>query len=80
MNVLPTNVLYAVPGMPLCAVCCNTVLANLNARAYLGGGGTANMVDIDLFANSGSSQTGHVRFRYSDQYGHRGLTRYDFHV
>lgn len=43
-----------VPGLPLCSLYCNTVLANLNARAYLGGRETTNINDLDLFANSSS--------------------------
>ena len=43
-----------VSGLPLCPLYCNTLLANLNARAYLGGGETSNVISMDLFASSRS--------------------------
>ena len=43
--------LYIVPGVPICGVYCNTLLANLNARVYLGGN-TTQIVDMDLFTSS----------------------------
>ena len=40
--------------MPLCSLYCNTLLANLNARAYIGGGETRNIVDMDFFTSYNS--------------------------
>ncbi|KAG6372768.1 hypothetical protein JVT61DRAFT_7166 [Boletus reticuloceps] len=40
--------------IPLCAVYCNTLLANLNARAYVMGTETTFNVDLDLFSGPSS--------------------------
>ena len=40
---------YIAPAYAVGSLYCNTILANLNARAYLGGGETTNIVDVDLF-------------------------------
>ena len=39
---------------PLCSVYCNTLLANLNGRAYIRGESTTHNADVDLFANTTS--------------------------
>ncbi|KAI9568509.1 hypothetical protein HD554DRAFT_2098636 [Boletus coccyginus] len=44
--------LYVVFGYPLCSVYCNTLLANLNARAYIRGETTTLNTDADLFTSS----------------------------
>lgn len=42
-----------VAGLPLCSLYCNTLLANLNARAYILGG-EPDVIDMDSAANVGS--------------------------
>ncbi|KAG9313205.1 hypothetical protein JVU11DRAFT_6664 [Chiua virens] len=54
LHAFPTTTIYFIPRMPLCAVYSNTLLANLNARTYIGGGATTQFVDLDLFARQGS--------------------------
>ena len=55
----PTTFLHAVFSFPLCSVYCNTLLANLNGRAYIRGGTTTTNIDADLFTNvtSGASNS-----------------------
>ena len=40
---------YIMPGFPLGSLYCNTLLANLNVRMYVGGGETTNIVDVDPY-------------------------------
>ncbi|KAN0088260.1 hypothetical protein V8E55_005317 [Tylopilus felleus] len=54
LHVYPSNLLYAVFAFPLCSVYCNTLLANLNARAYIRGETATPNVDVDLFASATS--------------------------
>ncbi|KAN0088237.1 hypothetical protein V8E55_005294 [Tylopilus felleus] len=49
LHLFPSNLMYTVFGIPICSIYCNTVLANLNARAYLRGDSTTNNIDLDLF-------------------------------
>ncbi|KAG6375943.1 hypothetical protein JVT61DRAFT_2815 [Boletus reticuloceps] len=54
LNVFPNNWICTVTMIPLCAVYCNTLLANLNARAYVMGTETTYNVDLDLFSGPSS--------------------------
>ncbi|KAH0828789.1 hypothetical protein J3R83DRAFT_3233 [Lanmaoa asiatica] len=54
MQLFPSNLLYAVFGIPLCSVYCNTLLANLNVREYVRSGVTVRNVGVDLFTSSSS--------------------------
>ncbi|KAF8133371.1 hypothetical protein EV363DRAFT_1259064 [Boletus edulis] len=54
LNVFPNNWICTVTMIPLCAVYCNTLLANLNARAYVMGTETTYNVDVDLFSGPSS--------------------------
>ena len=40
---------YVLPAYAVGSLYCNTILANLNARAYLWGGETTDVADVDLF-------------------------------
>ncbi|KAH0836829.1 hypothetical protein J3R83DRAFT_8605, partial [Lanmaoa asiatica] len=51
LHLFPLNLLYAVFGIPLCSVYCNTLLANLNARAYIRGEATTPNVGVDPFTS-----------------------------
>ncbi|KAG6381791.1 hypothetical protein JVT61DRAFT_399 [Boletus reticuloceps] len=44
--------------IPLCSVYCNTLLANLNARAYVLGAGETQNVDLDLLVGHSSWVSG----------------------
>ena len=46
--------LNTVFAFPLCSVYCNTLLANLNARAYIRGETTMHNTEADLFTSSTS--------------------------
>jgi len=48
LHVFPSNLLYVVFGIPLSSLYCNTLLANLNARAYIRGETTTHNPDTDL--------------------------------
>ena len=50
--------LNAVFAFPLCSVYCNTLLANLNARAYIRGETTTYNVDADLPLSSKRASDG----------------------
>ncbi|KAG9313206.1 hypothetical protein JVU11DRAFT_6665 [Chiua virens] len=52
LHVFPTNIVNYLPYIPLCSVYCNTLLANLNARAYIAGRETTQVIDMDLFSIS----------------------------
>jgi len=79
LHLYPTNLLYSVFAFPLCSVYCNTLLANLNARAYIRGETTTtHNVDVDLFPNvtsqvsdgtKGDKHPRVVSFRMSGQGG-----------
>ncbi|KAH0830139.1 hypothetical protein J3R83DRAFT_1486, partial [Lanmaoa asiatica] len=45
VHVLSSNLIYAVFSIPLCSIYCNTLLANLNARIYLGSAAAAKNLD-----------------------------------
>ncbi|KAG6380572.1 hypothetical protein JVT61DRAFT_4935 [Boletus reticuloceps] len=45
MRVFPSTVLYVLFGIPLDSLYCNMLLANLNARAYIRGGGMMPVSD-----------------------------------
>ncbi|KAN0088218.1 hypothetical protein V8E55_005275 [Tylopilus felleus] len=49
LHLFPSNMIYAVFSFPICSVYCNTLLANLNGRAYLRGEET---VQMDMFKTS----------------------------
>ncbi|KAN0088240.1 hypothetical protein V8E55_005297 [Tylopilus felleus] len=49
-----SNFIYTAFSFPLGSIYYNTVLGNLNARAYLRGDDTTNNVDLDLFRHSTS--------------------------
>jgi hypothetical protein len=51
LHMFPTTFLSAVFSFPLCSVYCNTLLANLNGRAYIRGETTTHNVDADIFTN-----------------------------
>lgn len=53
LHIFPSNLIYTVFGVPLCTVYCNTVLANLNARAYVRGE-TSHVIGTDLSTSSSS--------------------------
>ncbi|KAN0088217.1 hypothetical protein V8E55_005274 [Tylopilus felleus] len=53
LHVFPSSLIYGVFAIPVCPIYCNTLLANLNARAYLRGEETAHDADMDLFSGSG---------------------------
>lgn len=55
------NGLYAVFGVPLCAVYSNTLLANLNAELYVRGETATHNVDADLFNSSSSPASDSAR-------------------
>ena len=46
--------IYIVFAFPICSVYCNTLLANLNARAYLRSQETICNIGTDLFTSSSS--------------------------
>ncbi|KAI9567071.1 hypothetical protein HD554DRAFT_2039769 [Boletus coccyginus] len=51
LHLFPSNMIYTVFVIPLCPVYCNTVLANLNARAYVRAEATRHSNGgVDLFA------------------------------
>ncbi|KAN0088271.1 hypothetical protein V8E55_005328 [Tylopilus felleus] len=57
LHVYPISSLYAVFGLPLCSVYCNTLLANLNARSYIRGEiVTRNYVDSRVPCGSSTDQ------------------------
>ncbi|KAN0082511.1 hypothetical protein V8E55_008306 [Tylopilus felleus] len=54
LHVFPSNLIHAVFVVPLCPVYCNTLLANLNVRAYVRGEATAHDAGGDLFTSATS--------------------------
>ena len=54
------------PGLPLCSLYFNTLLANLNARTYIGGGETGNMIELPERAKT-AEQRGVVKLVDSAQ-------------
>jgi len=54
VHLYPSNLLNTVFTFSLCPVYCNTLLANLNARAYIRGEAMAYNADMDLFASTTS--------------------------
>ena len=57
LHVFPKNMLYAVPYLPLCSVSCNTLLANLNARGYIGGEAImTRQVSADVITNASAAE------------------------
>ncbi|KAF8546536.1 hypothetical protein OG21DRAFT_1107881 [Imleria badia] len=83
LHMFPTTFLSAVFSFPLCSVYCNTLLANLNGRAYIRGETTTHNVDVDIFTNVTSqvpdSAKGNkhpqrvVSFRTSSEFSHSEL-------
>ncbi|KAF8119480.1 hypothetical protein EV363DRAFT_1508025 [Boletus edulis] len=49
LHLFPSNLIYTAFVIPQCPIYCNTLLANLNARAYVGRGGTTHDDDSGLF-------------------------------
>ncbi|KAF8130262.1 hypothetical protein EV363DRAFT_1167870 [Boletus edulis] len=49
LHLFPSHLIYTTFVIPQCPVYCNTLLANLNARAYVGRGGTTHDDDSGLF-------------------------------
>ncbi|KAF8448800.1 hypothetical protein L210DRAFT_3500458 [Boletus edulis BED1] len=58
LHIFPSSWICTVCMIPLCSVYCNTLLANLNARAYVLGAGTTHNVDLDLFLGHASWVSG----------------------
>jgi hypothetical protein len=54
LHVFPSNLLPTVFIIPLCPLYCNTLLANLNVRAYVRGEPTAHDAGGDLFTSATS--------------------------
>ena len=48
MHIYSLGMLYMVFGIPLSSLYCNTLLANLNARAYIRGDAVTHSVGINL--------------------------------
>ncbi|KAH0836835.1 hypothetical protein J3R83DRAFT_8619 [Lanmaoa asiatica] len=46
LYVSPSNLLYALFGIPICPIYCNTLLANLNAREYIRGEATDTQLSV----------------------------------
>ncbi|KAH0836833.1 hypothetical protein J3R83DRAFT_8610 [Lanmaoa asiatica] len=87
LHLFPLNLLYAVFGIPLCSVYCNTLLANLNARAYIRGEATTPNVGVDPFTSPAlqvsstktDKQCGEAKIRPSGhQVGFRGPSWFSF--
>src|SRR6266702_3064642 len=57
MHAFPTSAIYAVFAMPVTSIYCNTLLANLNARAYVRGAVLPHNVDTDLFTSSSALES-----------------------
>ncbi|KAI9567062.1 hypothetical protein HD554DRAFT_2270339 [Boletus coccyginus] len=54
LHFYPVNLFHTVFSFPLCSVYCNTLLANLNARAYIRGETTTTDTDAHLFTTATS--------------------------
>lgn len=52
LHLYPSESLYLVFGFPLCSIYCNTLLANLNARAYIQGETATVHTDAGLHTSS----------------------------
>ncbi|KAF8546535.1 hypothetical protein OG21DRAFT_1107858 [Imleria badia] len=52
LHLYPTTFLHAVFSFPLCSIYCNTLLANLNGRAYIRGKTTTQNPDGNFFMSS----------------------------
>ncbi|KAG9315406.1 hypothetical protein JVU11DRAFT_4556 [Chiua virens] len=52
LHAFPTNIINYLPYLPLCSVYCNTLLANLNVRAYIKGSGATHYIEMDLFSTT----------------------------
>ncbi|KAG9318042.1 hypothetical protein JVU11DRAFT_106 [Chiua virens] len=62
LRAYPGNLVYSVFDFPLASIYCNTLLANMNARAYIKGQSTSVFASADLVTNSrgsGSSNSKH---------------------
>ena len=44
--------LYSMFGVPICAIYCNTILATLNTRRYLGNKSGLQYITLDFLANA----------------------------
>lgn len=73
---LSIGLIYAVFVIPICSVYCNTLLANLNARAYIRGEETVHDVDVDFKSFSSSSwRVANISWRQAAQTGQSGVFR-----
>ena len=70
MHILPfsSSILYVVFLVPLCPVYCNTLLANLNARVYIGNRGeTTDYFTTSSLPAPGTARPGGVGLVFSPQ-------------
>ncbi|KAI9567068.1 hypothetical protein HD554DRAFT_2270467 [Boletus coccyginus] len=61
LHVFPSNMIYTVFVTPICPIYCNTLLANLNARAYIRAEATRHNGGVDLFTTSTSRVCNNTR-------------------